>query len=212
MPITRYAKCCYDLLKNMDERGKRTWANQIKELLMKYGFGLIWFEQGVGDVHAFVIQFKQRLKDCCQQEWYRTMHDQSKLSVYCTFKTLLEPEKYIYCLNSRKHMSAVARFRCSSHKLQIEQGRHSGTLLENRLCKFCEASDKIVIEDEFHFLLMCPVYDKIREMYIPYEYRQNVIYEKFIRIMTTDCEDIIRNLACYLVQANHLRQQMLQGL
>ena len=44
----------------------------------------------------------------------------------------------------------IARFRMSSHCLNIEHGRYRNELRENRLCTFCNQND---IEDEFYFIL-----------------------------------------------------------
>ena len=120
MPRSRYPNCCYRMLKRLDEQGKKTWASGVKELLFRYGFGAVWLEQGVADERLFIRQFVMRIKDCCQQEWYSDIHNSSKLSIYCTFKTMLEPEKYLEYINSWKVKQSLARFRCSAHKLAIE--------------------------------------------------------------------------------------------
>jgi hypothetical protein len=124
MPDSRYPKACYKMLYVLSETGRTTWATSIKIILMKYGFGIVWFQQGVGDEHAFLLHLKARLKDCLSQEWLQNIHDSPKLSVYSTYKDTLEPETYLFCLNVRKFRVALARFRCSSHELAIEKGRH----------------------------------------------------------------------------------------
>ena len=42
----------------------------------------------------------------------------------------------------------------------IEKGRHHGMLNEDRVCKQCDIG---CVEDEFHFLLVCPKYKDLRE-------------------------------------------------
>ena len=74
-----------------------TWVTSIKELLFKYGFGVAWTKQGVGNNILFLSEFVQRVQDCSSQDWHRDIHNSSKLSVYCTFKSFLEPEKYLNC-------------------------------------------------------------------------------------------------------------------
>ena len=66
-------------------------------------------------------------------------------------------------LKPRKLLMYLARFRTSSHNLEIEIGRHRDKLLSERLCKFCEKMGDIVIEDEFHFLLSCEMYSELRK-------------------------------------------------
>ena len=51
-------------------------------------------------------------------------------------------------------------FRTSSHKLQVERGRYVGTPREQRICKKCPSLE---VEDEYHLLLRCSVYNSLRE-------------------------------------------------
>ena len=45
--------------------------------------------------------------------------------------------------------------RISADKLFIEKGHHSGIARDNRLCQCCSRND---IEDEYHFIIVCPCY------------------------------------------------------
>jgi len=211
MPDGRYVKSCYKMLKNLDENSRRTWATCIKELLMKYGFGLVWMEQGVGDVNSFLASFKQRAIDMYKQEWYSMIHNQSKLSLYCTYKSMLEPERYIMCL-PKPYVTAMARYRASCHKLEVELGRHQGVLLEKRLCRLCEKRNVVCIEDEYHFLLLCPSYRSEREMHFPGNLIVNVCFQSFIAIMSSNEFDLMYNLALYLVKAMKKRKELLENL
>jgi len=208
MPCTRYVKNCYLMLKRLDENGKKTWASSVKELLFKYGYGIVWMEQGVGDKRAFLCNFMDRLRDCNFQEWHHDIHNSSKLSVYCTFKSMLEAEKYLDYVDIWKYRVAVTRFRISCHNLEIEKGRHDGVLMENRLCRYCEEIGNFVIEDEFHFLICCPLYVEIRSKY-------NIVhvdmprYEQFIEIMESEDKQTIIDLALYIFNANKVRNEFL---
>lgn len=209
MPCNRYPKACYTMLKSLDETGKHTWATCVKDLLTRNGFGHVWLEQGVGDINSFLSLFKERAIDNYKQEWYGLMHDQSKLSLYCTYKSMLEPEKYLLYL-THKYIRALARFRSSCHKLEIEVGRYNGVLLENRICKLCEKEGHIFIEDEYHFLLICPSLYNEREMYIPSYYRTDVNFEKFMNIMSTDIKELIQCVALYIMKAMTKREELLK--
>ena len=53
--------------------------------------------------------------------------------------------------------------RISDHFLEIERGRYKNIKREDRLCKYCTLEE---VEDESHFFLHCPKYDKLRcELY-----------------------------------------------
>lgn len=212
MPNYRYPKACYNMLYSLSEQGRVTWALNIKMMLMHYGFGIVWEQQGVGDEYNFLLQLKTRLKDCLSQEWSSNIHDSPKLSMYATFKDSLEPEKYLFCLNIRKFRSTMARFRCSVHDLAIERGRYDGTLLENRICQICDNTGKTVIEDEYHFLLCCPFYTDLRNIYIDESYWKPATFQHFINIMSSDNVQLIKSLSCYIVKAQEKRQTFLNNM
>ena len=62
-------------------------------------------------------------------------------------------------IKNSKHRTALARFRASSHTLEIERGRHTRpiTPVENRLCSECK-----LVENEIHFLTQCKIFDTER--------------------------------------------------
>ena len=61
------------------------------------------------------------------------------------------------------YKKCIARYRISSHNLNIELGRQRNENRENRLCTLCNLWD---IEDEFHFILKCPTFLELRIKYI----------------------------------------------
>ena len=84
-----------------------------------------------------------------------------------TTKTLkLRNGKCFPCFHdlSRRNPSrkALVKLRISSHKLRIETGRYDKIPREERLCNLCNSNK---IEDETHFLLDCPRYSSIRDMF-----------------------------------------------
>ena len=54
--------------------------------------------------------------------------------------------------------TALTKFRLSNHNLMIEKGRYENMQLNDRRCPFCPDQ----IENEFHFLIKCPVYTELR--------------------------------------------------
>ena len=49
------------------------------------------------------------------------------------------------------------------YNLMIEQGRFNNVERCNRICQFCYMN---CIEDEYHLLLVCPVYRDLRRKYL----------------------------------------------
>ncbi len=86
--------------------------------------------------------------------------NEKKLRTYVTFKNEHVFENYLL-LTVPKIRIAIARFRCSSHNLAIELGRHTKprkTDLEKRVCKECN-----VLEDEIHHVTACTLNFKHRD-------------------------------------------------
>ena len=198
MENCRYTKACYDMQYNLCENGRQTWASCIKKMLCESGFMIVWLCQSVGDKDAFLFQFRQRITDMWQQEWHSGL-DSPKLRTYITFKTNFVQEKYLSCLNIRKNVKALAKFRCSNHQLQIEVGRHNNISIEKRLCKFCLTKGSNVIEDEFHVLLVCDKYLSLREMYIDKMFTHPPSYQKFINIMSSTNQVTLMKLSVFLI-------------
>jgi hypothetical protein len=155
MPHTRYVRACYEMIKHIDECNRITWATSVRKLLCKYGFSDVWVNQGVGDEQIFITIFSERLQTNMISDWSDDLRNQSRLSVYCTYKFTLEPEFYLFCLNIKQLQQAMARFRLGLFKLAIERGRWDGTLMQDRICDYCNRRGAVVLEDEYHFVLCC---------------------------------------------------------
>ena len=96
MQESRYPKHCYKMLKSLDDIGRVTWATQIKHLLYRYGFGIVWFTHNIGNTNLFISQLEQRLKDCLRQNWHSSITSMSRCDLYkqmkITFKTRKIPK------------------------------------------------------------------------------------------------------------------------
>ena len=86
------------------------------------------------------------------------MNSNNRLEKYNVFKLEFCYEKYLDVLFP-KARNILAKFRCSAHNLMIEQGRFNNV----RICQFCNMN---CIKDEYHFLLVCPVYRDLRQKYL----------------------------------------------
>ena len=117
------------------------------------------------------------------------------------------PEKYL-SLGSFEHRSIIAKLRTSAHKLCIETGRFNGRNQyvppQLRTCSRC---DKMVTEDEMHFMIDCPRYRDLREELfhsISVTNPQFASYnghQKFIWLLTSENMCEIKLTATYLLKA-----------
>ena len=64
-------------------------------------------------------------------------------------------------LHTPAHIQTVARFRMSSHDLNIVRGRHAQVARHNRTCTLCDTQSR---EDEMH-ILECPFYQGVRDAF-----------------------------------------------
>ena len=198
------------MLKRLDEAGRKTWAAYVTILLMKYGFGIVWLEQQVGNEEVFLKLFTQRVKDCCFQEWSSEIRESARLRTYREFKSALEPEQYLSSITVMKYKRALARFRCPSHKLRVESGRHENVLLTVRCCPFCVLFDVSVIEDEYHFLMSCPLYADDRAVHIPKYYYTFPSREKFNYLLSNANSKLNFQLAIFIFKSFQTRERFLK--
>jgi hypothetical protein len=149
MDEQRYVKEAYNMMKCFDNYGRNNWVTYVKNLLMRNGFGQIWFDQSVLNEMLFLHQFTLILKDQYPQTWHSDVGNSSKLSLYANYKFTLEHEIYLDSVTIRKFRNALGKLRTSSHDLEIERGRYSNTERNQIICKLCYTK----IETEFHFVL-----------------------------------------------------------
>ena len=202
MPCTRYVKKCYMMLKFYDSIGHINWVSHVRQNLYTNGFGYVWENQNVESVDMFLVRYEQRLKDQFVQIWHGRCSVNRKLNNYMSYKTTFTVERYVSCIDINKFRKALANFRASSHSLMIEVGRYYDIDREFRYCQYCEC----VIEDEFHFLLICPLYTRLRMLYIPDVYCNEPSIHKFNNLMACQNENVLRNLACFIYHAFKERQ------
>lgn len=67
-----------------------------------------------------------------------------------------------YCLTKpipARFPKCISKIRLSSHNLAVETGRFNRTTRNQRKCIYSNIN---CVEDEFHFILVCPLYDIFR--------------------------------------------------
>ena len=205
MDNSRFPKQCYLMLLELHRNGRKTWAGSIENLLYKHGFGYVWIEQQVGDVNVFMNQFTQRLIDCACQDWHDQLHNMPVARTYVTFKSELTVEKYLISDIAVIQRISMAKLRCSSHKLKIQLGRQDDVPIADRLCLFCKSHNINVVEDEYHFMVTCPCFHDLRSKYIPHKFHLYPTYNKFIRLMSSQDNYLLSNLAKFVFLALKLR-------
>lgn len=125
------------------------------------------------------------------------------LTSYCRLKHEFILQPYLDNIHEKRFKIASSRFRLSSHDLEIERGCYSNISREARICKFCSLN---VVENEYQFLLICPMYLR-RKNIKPYYCRWPTL-NIFDQIMTSKNKNVMLNLSKYIYFSNKLRNKL----
>ena len=204
-------KASYEYLYNNISSTHRTcknWAASIKDELYKIGLGEYWALQSVGNFKGFTRIVKQRLEDLFVQD--------SRAIINASPKCLLYKQLDVQCLSGlqfylQKRLctsfkSLLYKYRTSAHKLNIESGRFLNIPRNERKCQVCNLQD---IEDEYHFILICPVYRDLRIQYIKSYYFRHPSMYKLVCLFDIKSVKVLTNLCKYLNAAQKRRQSLL---
>ena len=213
MPNHRYPKQCYNMLRSSAAAGKINWASCVRSLLYRRGFGYMWEADTIENGVHFIHMFKQRIKDCYMQELQSEIENSSKALQYKHFKTTFETAYYLHADLPYMYKKIISNFRCSSHSLMIEKGRHQKIDRSLRFCPLCLKCNAYVVEDEFHFFLICPTYTQIRNIYFKPEWLRSIVTPfTFYSIMSNTETTSLLLIPKYLVSAFKHRNELLQSL
>ena len=100
-----------------------------------------------------------------------------------------------------KHKIAYCRFRFVNHNLAIEKLRPTHDRAD-RICQYCHDNGTNIIEDEFHFILICPPYKHERSFYIQkyFTYPHQAV---LISLLSSNCHSKIKDLAAFIYHATN---------
>jgi len=179
-----------------------TWSTGIKNVLTLIGKPDIWDRPILINKANFNTLIVNSLKSVYNNLWLDVIKNhQSKLRTYCQFKLSFSDENYVTLLK-RQYRSTFCKLRISCHKLRIEMGRYSSPKLppEQRICSHCNLGE---IEDEFHFIMKCTLYNDFRQKLLS---QINDIFdidnfndnEKFNLIMSANDYDTTRAVSSYI--------------
>ncbi|KAH3802567.1 hypothetical protein DPMN_156245 [Dreissena polymorpha] len=158
----KYVKCIYLHMYNIliSKPNMHTWAKAVCNLLQSLGLHYAWINHGVDDDTCFLSLVKSRLNDAFIQNWMSELSNSSRAvsyNIFCKF----EFQPYLNDVTIDKFRFSLSRLIVSSHRLEIESGRWhkpESIPVQERKCQHCN-----VLEDEFHFLFECSLYNDIRK-------------------------------------------------
>ena len=153
----------YNALLAQSDRGASNWCSNVKSLLFQYGFAYVWFNPHSVNLKTFHVLFKKRVIDEFTQNLDSSINNGS-FTIYRFIRTPTDIQHYLKVL-PKKWRTHLAKLRLTSHQLRIETERYGNNRVERSL-RICICCDKNEIEDEYHFLLVCPAYVDLRAAHI----------------------------------------------
>ena len=190
-----HIKQCYRYQLVMANKGYNCWAYKVKQLLTYHNVKSAWDEQAVGNVSIFLSQFRKSCFKRGSDQWRISLTCFSKLDTYTCFKKHLNCESYLLSIEIDIYRIALCKLRVSDHLLRIESGRHDNIPREQRLCQLCNLHE---VENEFHFLLICPALSELRLSYIPAYYCNFPSMSKFVSLLNSNELSVIINLSKFV--------------
>ena len=160
---------------------------------------------------------KSKLNKLCldsyDRYWWGEIGNSPKATTYVTFKRSIKCERYLSQIDNLKHKKSLSRFRLSNHSLMIEKGRHMRPRVERseRKCFKC----KVDVEDEFHFVIKCPLYATERKVLFDAfsnkckNFDSLTEEQKFIFILSNEDMDLTKILAKFLFRSFKIRESAL---
>jgi hypothetical protein len=104
-------------------------------------------------------------------------------------------EPYLSRVHKIKYRTYLTRFRISAHDLAIERGRYVNIDRINSIYKCCNIN---VIENKYHFLLVCPAYSDLHKSYFNSYYSHWPNMLKCVNLMTSTTSYFVNNRFVYM--------------
>ena len=150
LPDSMLVKKVYNELARLDSLGFSTWVTKAFQLSESIGINAAECEP-----NNFKSVCKQLVSIKFVTQWESELQNCGETSILRFYKLIKHSygiEPYLTLVKEYKYRNAISKFRCSSHMLEIEKGRHvkPKVPLNQRLCKTCN-----VLDDEFHFVFHC---------------------------------------------------------
>ena len=134
-----------------DHRSNSGWCQELKLLFETLDMKNIFENLNLCDINLAMV----KLRGNFETKWKIEVNNKPKLRTYKTFKTSFETSKFIKWNLEKSDRSLLAQFMCGILQLRVESGHFINLKLNERLCQ-TQLCDLNCLEDEFHFLCICP--------------------------------------------------------
>jgi len=211
IPRIVYEESRKRLEEELKEGGINTWC-EYRRLLSELKLEKYWKENKVSlDEEKWINLLEERIQQREEKQWLERVKRRDKLRTYVKFKRNLQKEKYLD-IRDRFGVPELVRLRGGTNRLKIEKGRYSKTPAEERVCEFCGTGQ---VEDELHFMLICPLYRDLRKVMwesvrslLPQPCMIFADEDKFVVLMQAQTSPIAKHVLKYVKQAMKVRRSI----
>ena len=198
LPRSCYLRIVYNSLASLEFIGETNWCSHIRSLLFRTNHRDVWENHRVENTNRLIKQVNTYKVD-----WSIKARNSIKLRMYIKFKFEHSQEEYLFYIPDTRWMKVLSRLRMSSHRLEIERGRHvkpQKLPLEQRICQRCTSNS---VDYEIHFLITCTYFATQRTSLLAESKLFNSEFDslsnddKFIYIMSSTHRPLVICLAKY---------------
>ena len=160
----------------------KIWCSDIRDIFQSVDMDNVFYSKEQCDISLV----KDRLLEIDLHNQRYEGQNKPKLRTYIQFKSEIDTEEYVSSFLPKGCRSLHAKLRCGILPLRIKTGRYDGVALENRSCEFCSEN---VLEDEYHFMCSCDLYDDLCDSLYAYvisvypQFQDLTSNEKLIHVM-----------------------------
>ena len=179
------------------------WLSFIEQIINDCGMSFVFNEQLTLEkdwlTKVFVPQIKYTLKDHILQKWNGKLTDttyEENYFYYNQFNSEYSFKNYFTILPADL-WRPLCKFRTKNHRLPVEF--YSWEKFKKphceRLCNICNLND---IGDEYHYVMVCPVFNELRDLYLAPYYKNRPSVYKFISLMKCEKKKTLFKLARFI--------------
>jgi hypothetical protein len=171
-----------EMYTNCEKYKSTNWAYDVKKIVIDLGFNGIWIDKNFFFDNSMLKIIKTRIFDQAKQDIFSKIEKSRKCPFYKYLIDGLNLQCYLRKSIPVKFQRCVSKIRLSSHQLAIENSRFSNTIRTNKCCRVCVNT----IEDEYHFVLVCPLFAELRRKFIKVCYHKRPSMFKLIQLFNTE--------------------------
>ena len=179
---------------------KFKWLEKIISIINECGMSYVYLNQAQMDKkflkNQFLTNIKSALKQQFVQKWEKEVAESSKCFYYRHFHIKPALQNYLQKMPPNIWIPLV-KLRTANHKLPIEI--YSWNILyrerNKRLCSICNLNE---VGDEYHYLMICPIFKEAREEFLTkYYYKKPSVY-KYIELVNSTNSKTLLGLSKFL--------------